>query len=161
MSSVVLELDTRGKTDMERDIQKNTERQSPRSKEQASKPVWVLASCWEQSGGSEWERCWLVPSSSGPPSWENCPPLSTRQVSGRGHSGPRRRVRCSHQEHGQVLTSWQTLFVWALERNKYHLAGWALRIFYIINKGLQGLRFSLSLNRMISHIIFTMAFSCF
>ena len=45
MSSVVLELDTRGKTDMERDIQKNTERQSPRSKEQASKPVWVLASC--------------------------------------------------------------------------------------------------------------------
>lgn len=63
--------------------------------------------------------------------------------------------------HGQVLTPWQTLFVWALGRNKYHLAGWALRIFYIINKGLQGLRFSLSLNRMISHIIFTMAFSCF
>lgn len=63
--------------------------------------------------------------------------------------------------HGQVLTLWQTLFVWALGRNKYHLAGGALRIFYIINKGLQGLRFSLSLNRMISHIIFTMAFSCF
>lgn len=38
---------------------------------------------------------------------------------------------------------------------------WALRIFYIVNEGLQGLRFSLPLNRMISHIIFTMAFLAF
>ena len=107
--------------------------QRDRAQEANSKPAWVLASCWEQGGGGEWERCWLAPSSSGPPSWENCPPLGTRQVLGEGALRLQEEGLC----HGQVLTSWQTWFVWALGRNKYHLAGWALRIFYIM-KGCRG-----------------------
>lgn len=157
MSSVFPELEPEERKTRKEINRKTTE--TDRAQEARSKPA-SQHGCWPhaeaRSGGGEWERSWLTTFSSGPPSWENCPPLGQIYPSTLKARGLR-----LHEEglcHGQVLTPWQTRFVWALGRNKYHLTGWALRTFYIIDEGLLGVRFSLSLKGMISYIIFTAVF---
>lgn len=132
----------RGKADMERDIQRNIEAE-PKEQETraqgASQQASVGAGLMLRNRVEVVsERCWLAPFSSSPPSWENCPPL------GQIYPSSLKRIGAQAPRGGplSLLGAYNlrdlVCFSGYWERDKY-LTGQALRIFYIINKGLLGL----------------------